>query len=149
MGNVYGISQPGFVSIIETPASDITLVAGVETNFMGSGLLVAPGPGSFFPFISGVAFISLGAAAPSALRLAFNISGGSNVDIYTVNPLLLVNLANLVVPFFLVGVTSGTIWTGAGSTVFCSGFSTTQSSTVRISGTKALVQLTRGIDTSP
>src|SRR5271155_3986879 len=101
MGNIWGTAQPGLIPAAVIPAGAVAL----------------PAPGAYAPLVMAVLTILLGATPPSALKIAFKLGSGSDVDSYVVEPALLVTLAELVIPVFLAGVQSPTAWVGSGSTL--------------------------------
>ena len=146
MGNIWGTAQPNFVSGKFVPAGDVALPAGTKTTIINPGSLIAPSAGAYYPLIAGVLAITLGAVAPSSLTIAFQLNAGSDVDTVIVPVLSLVALANIIMPFWLVGANSGSAWVGAGSAVTISALSAAQASTLRVSGSVAYLQLLRGLD---
>jgi len=126
--------------------ADVTLTAGSEITVITTGALVANNPGDYYPMIWLWLTIVLGAAAPSALQLAFKLGSGSDVDTFVIEPGLLVNLAELTIGVTLIGANSATAWQGSGSTINITGKATTQAATAKFVGSRAIVALMRGPD---
>lgn len=146
MGNSWGtqLSQP--LAGTYVPASDTSCPAGTATTVVTTGAITTQFAGTFAPKLDGVLVILLGGTAPSALTVKFILGSGSAVDTYTVEPGLLVNSAELVVPIFLVGTSSDSAWAGAGSTINVQVTATGQAVTCKKVGSRILVQLSRGPD---
>ena len=148
MGNIYGVATPGYLwaSYGCAGGADVTLTSSTEVTWSTTGAISAPGPGDYFPVIWGALVNYLGAAAPTALVIAFKIGSGSDVATYTVDPGQLVNSAKIVVPFCLVGVNSGSAWVASGSTINVTANGTGQASTAKNVGSWVMVALIRGPD---
>jgi hypothetical protein len=146
MGN-WGVAQPDLAAasfVTAGPGSDVAVSSSTATTVITTGALVALAPGPWYPLIWGVLTIVLGGTAPSALTAKFILGAGSAVDTYTVEPALLVNSAELVVPILLVGVNSATAWNGADSTINLQVTATGQAGTVKGVGSRMIVGLFRG-----
>lgn len=146
MPNLYGVANPLPLPAVYSPASDTTCSAGSETTVITSGAIAQTLNGSSYPRIDGVLTILLGGTAPSALVLAFKLGSGSDVDTYTVEPGLLVNSAELIIPLHLLGVSSATAWVGSGSTVNVTVNATGQAVTCKKVGSRAIIGIFRGSD---
>jgi len=148
MGNIYGVASPlALPQAYQTVgAADVTLAAGVETAFITTPAIAALNNGDYYPLILGMVTVVLGVAAPTALVFAFKLGAGSDVMTYTVEPGLLVNSAELVIPLVLVGLSSSTAWIGPGSIVNITGLATGQDVTAKFVGTSAIIALFRGPD---
>lgn len=146
MGNVYGIANPWFQCVAYTPGGTTNCPAGSETTIMTTGALVAPFPGDYYPIVWGLAIVTLGATAPSALTISARITGGSDFDSLGIQPLFLTNGATIQIPFFLVGANSPTAWVSPGSTIDITLFPTGQAVTKAATGNRYLFGLFRGPD---
>lgn len=146
MGNSWGTQLSSPLVGTYVPANDTTCNAGTATTVVTSGAITTQFPGAFAPILEGVLVILLGGTAPSALTIKFILGSGSAVDTYTVEPALLVNSAELVVPIFLVGTSSDSAWAGSGSTINVQVTATGQAVTCKKVGSRILVQLVRGPD---
>lgn len=146
MGNSWGAQQATPIPAAYSPASDTTCNAGTATTVVTTGALSTQFNGSFFPTLEGVLVILLGATAPSALTVKFILGAGSAVDTYTVEPALLTNNAELMVPIALVGASSDSAWAGSGSTINVQVTATGQAVTCKKVGSRIIVQLFRGPD---
>lgn len=146
MGNSWGaqLSQPSAGTFV--PSADTTCNAGTATTVVTTGAITTQFAGTFAPKLDGVLVILLGATAPSALTVKFILGAGSAVDTYTVEPGLLTNNAELMIPIFLVGTSSDSAWAGAGSTINVQVTATGQAVTCKKVGSRILVQLARGPD---
>ena len=146
MGNSWGVqlSQPSAGTFV--PASDTSCPSGTATTVVTSGAISTQFAGTFAPKLDGVLVILLGATAPSALTVKFILGAGSAVDTYTVEPGLLTNNAELMIPIFLVGTSSDSAWAGAGSTINVQVTAAGQAVTCKKVGSRILVQLARGPD---
>ena len=145
---IWGVADPTPAALVygTVAAGDVDCVAGTETTVITTGPLAGLSPGPYYPLILCALTVVLGAAAPSALQFAFRLGAGSDVDVYVVEPGLLVALAEFIVPVYLVGVNSASAWQGAGSTINITGLATTNDATVKFVGSRALVGLSRGPD---
>lgn len=146
---IWGVQQESLAAtkfVTAGPGSDVAVSSSTATTVITTGALAALDPGPYFPLIAGVLVIVLGGSAPSALTVKFILGAGSAVDTYTVEPGLLVNSAELVVPVFLVGVNSAVAWIGAGSTINLQVTATGQAVTVKGVGSRIIAQLLRGPD---
>jgi len=122
MGNSWGTNQ-GILAVTKMTADiNINCNPGVETNVLGIGGTADPLPtyadsnGNYQPVIAGVLTIVLGGTPPSSLVIGFRIGSAVDSDTYTVEPGLLEASAELVIPVFLIGVPSTTLWLSPGST---------------------------------
>jgi len=145
-GNVWGTSQPTPVPPVFVPAIDVDCVAGSETAAIPCTALLAISAGSYFALITGVLTIVLGATAPGALIVAALFNGGADFDSFTVEPGLLVNAAELVIPFAFVSPSAPGVFVGAGAEIDITVAPTGQDVTCKAVGSRALVQLVRGPD---
>jgi hypothetical protein len=127
-------------------AGDVTLTSSTEVTAITTGALVASGPGNYYPLITGLLTVVFGATAPSAFQIAFKLGSGSDVASFVVEPGLLTNLGELMIPFCFVGANSASAWLGSGSTINITGKGTGQASTAKNVGSYAVVQLLRGPD---
>ena len=147
-GSLYGIANPlAEPAIYGTPSgADVSLGAGTENTFITTGAIAALNRGMYYPSVALSVTILLGAMAPAALQFAMLLGSGSDVDVYVVEPGLLVALAELVIAIPLRGVLSGSAWVGSGSVVNLTYNATTNDITVKGVGTRALVSILRGPD---
>jgi hypothetical protein len=146
VANIYGIANnptPG-LSYGTIGAIDVTLTSSTEVNFISSGVLAANFEGDYWPLIIGCLTVVLGGAAPSAFKIAYRLGSGSDVASFTVEPGLLVNSAELVIPFCFAGPSSGSAWFPTGSTINITGKGTGQASTAKAVGSYAVVLLLPG-----
>lgn len=146
MGNIYGIANPVPTPAIYVPSGDVTCGAGTAVTVVTSGALAALNSGYYYPTIVGVLTLLLGGTAPSAITIKFILGSGSAVDTYTVEPGLLVNSAELLVPVTLVGVSSQTAWIGSGATINVQVTATGQAVTCKAVGSRLLISLNRAGD---
>jgi hypothetical protein len=146
MANIFGIATQVTlpVSYGTVAGADVTLTSSTEVTVITTGVLVSTFQGDYFPLIFGVFTVVLGATAPSAFVIAFKLGAGSDVATWTVEPALLVNAAELVIPFFFVGANSASAWFPTGSTINITAKGTGQASTAKFVGSKALVALVEG-----
>jgi hypothetical protein len=146
MGNTYGVANPTPTPLVYVPANDVTCTSSTATTVVTSGALTALDGGFYYPLLQGLLTILLGATAPSALTVKFILGAGSAVDTYTVEPALLVNSAELVIPIVLVGTSSATSWSGVGSTINVQVTGTGQATTCKKVGSRLLITLLRAGD---
>ena len=146
MGNPYGCNLSVPLPALYAPSGDVACPSGTETTVITTGALSATTAGLYYPYISGVLTVYLGATAPSALVIAFKIGAGAHVASFVVDPGQLVNSAKVVLPFVLVGANSGTAYGGAGSTINITLKGTGQDTTCKQVGSVAFVALQRGPD---
>jgi hypothetical protein len=146
---IYGVANPlpaAAVYVTAGPGSDVAVSSSTATTVITTGALTALNAGPYYPLLQGVLVIVLGGTAPSALTVKFILGAGSAVDTYTVEPALLANSAELVIPFFLAGVNSASAWIGSGSTINLQVTATGQAVTVKGVGSRMIAQLLRGPD---
>lgn len=132
--------------------ADVTIVAGTATTGIHSQAagtavpLIQTNPIDVYALIQGVLTILLGATAPSALVISYATTSGTPIDSYTVEPALLVNSAELVIPIFLIGPLSSTLFGGAGKDPLIQVLATGQNVTVKKVGSRAIFQLLLGVE---
>jgi hypothetical protein len=80
------------------------------------------------------------------MTIKFILGAGSAVDTYTVEPALLVNLAELMIPILLLGAVSASAWQGAGATINVQVTAIGQAVICLKVGSRLLFELLRGID---
>src|SRR5271154_6135768 len=146
MGNQYGVANPIPTPTVYVPSGDVTCTSSTAVTVVTSGALAALGSGYYYPTISGVLTLLLGASPPSACTVKFILGSGSAVDTYTVEPGLLTTLAELMVPINLVGLSSASAWLGSGATVNVQVTATGQAITCKAVGSRLLIALNRGGD---
>lgn len=146
MGSIYGVANPLALPAAYTPTGDTTLTAGVETTFITTGAITAASPGFYYPVIWLTVAIAFGAGAPGALTFAFKLGAGADVDSFAIAPADFIINETHVYAVCLVGANSGTAWVGSGSTINITGLGTTNNSTAKQTGSRAVVALFRGPD---
>lgn len=130
---------------------DVTANAGAWTTAIKSQSggtavpLISAAAFDCYPLIQGFLVVLLGAAAPSALVLGYALATGTELATYTVAPGLLVNLAELVIPFFFVGPLGTGTFKPPGANPLIEVNPTGQNVTVKKVGSQALFQLAPGI----
>jgi hypothetical protein len=142
----WGVAAPLALPAVYVPANDTSCTSSTATTVITTGALAALDNGDYYPLIWGVLTILLGGTAPSALTVKFILGSGSAVDTYTVEPALLVNSAELVIPIVLVGANSASAWAGSGSTINVQVTATGQAVTCKKVGSRLLVALFKGPD---
>jgi hypothetical protein len=145
--STWGVAKPLPLPAVYIPANDVTCNSSTATTAITTGALSALDNGNYYPLILGVITILLGGTAPSALTIKFILGAGSAVDTYTVEPALLVNSAELVIPIALIGANSATSWSGSGSTINVQITATGQAVTCKKVGSRLIVALFCGPDT--
>jgi len=145
---IWGVADPiPLPTVNETVGgADVVTVPTAETPVITTAAIAAFNPGPYFPIVEGLLTIVLGAMAPASLQISFNLNGGSDVDSFVVEPGLLVALAELIVPIFLLGTNSPTAWQGAGSVVNITVLTPDNAVTVKFVGSRAIVGIMRGPD---
>jgi hypothetical protein len=132
--------------------ADVTCTAGtavtaIHSQSAGSAVpLQMVNRFDVYPLIMGVLTLLLGGTAPSALVISYATVSGTAILSYTVEPGLLVNSAELVVPFFLVGPVSSTLYTTAAVDPLVQVTATGQAVTAKKVGSMAIFQLVPGVD---
>jgi hypothetical protein len=142
----WGVAEPLALPAVYVPASDTTCASSTATTVVTTGAIAALDNGNYYPLLLGVLTVLLGATAPSALTVKFILGAGTAVDTYTVEPALLVNAAELVIPITLVGANSASAWAGSGSTINVQVTPTGQAVTCLKVGSRILAALFRGPD---
>lgn len=131
---------------------DVTLTAGsavtaIHSQSGGTGVpLIQTNAFDCYPIIMGVLVIVLGAAAPSAMVISYATTAATAIASYTVEPGLLVNLAELVIPIFFVGPLSNSLYTGTGKDPLIQVVCTGQAATLKHVGSQAIFQLALGVE---
>jgi hypothetical protein len=145
--SIWGVARPGITPAVLIPASDTSCPSATETTVITtSSALVAGFAGDFYPLIQGVLVILLGGTAPSALVIGARLGSAADFDSYTVEPALLTNSAELVIPLALVGVNSATAWSPTGAVVNITVNPTGQTVTCKKVGSRAIITLGTGPD---
>jgi len=99
-----------------------------------------------YPIIQGLLTIVLGATAPSALVISYATTAGTAIDSFTVEPGLLVNSAELMIPIFLIGPLSSSLYLAPGKDPLIQVAPTGQAVTVKQVGSRAVFQLVLGVE---
>lgn len=99
-----------------------------------------------YPLIMGVLNIVLGATPPSALVISYATTSGTPIASYTVEPGLLVTLAELLIPIFFVGPVSENLYTGAGTDPLIQVTTPDNDVTCTQVGSQAIFQLVLGVE---
>lgn len=149
MGNIYGVATPIAVPLVTGPGSDVACPAATETNVIANIIAAALTLGSYYPLVSGVLVITMGATPPTALVIAARIGAAADFATYTVSTLFLTANANVAFPFTLIGANSSSAFVGASVTVNVSVNPTAQAVTTRVAGSYSVLQLFRGPDLIP
>ena len=133
-----------------TGAADVTCTAGAFVSCLSVGgaatALVQATSQDFIAAIRGVMVFTLGATAPTALQIIYATTAGTAIDTYTVTPTLLVNSAVIVIPIFLLGAASSTLFGGSGATPLVQAKATTTACTMTAVGSVALFSMGLGND---
>ena len=143
----YGTANPGPTPAIYAPANDVTLTAGSEVLAITTTSALVGIPGlSYIPVILGLACITMGGTASSALTLAARYSGGSDFATQVIPAGVLVNSAVLTLAVCLVGASvdaaaDGTI---GGAAIEITGHTVTQAATWTKIGTQLTILLLPG-----
>lgn len=149
MGRSWGTNLMPGNPVKLTLATDTSCPAGSGTVVLDSGaspLLKAGAAGGFFGVVDLVLAITLGAAAPSALSIALNLTtAGAGQDSYAVPVGLLANLAVLLISCSLFVPNSGSIWYPTGDRLQIAVTPTGQAVTVTAIGTRGLFTLPQGV----
>jgi len=146
MANIYGAADnpylPGSYGCVS--GADVTLTSSTKVTFITTGTILTNIRADYYPLITGLLTVVLGGTAPSAFVIGFQIGSGSSVGTFTVEPALLTNSAELMIPFCFVGANSASAWFPTGSTINITAQGTGQASTAKNVGTYAVVQLIKG-----
>lgn len=132
--------------------ADVTLTAGstVTTIQSQSGGVAVPliqtNAFDVYPVIMGALAILMGAAAPTAMVISYATTAGTAIASYTVPPAFLTNSATQIIPFFLVGPLSSTLYTNAGKNPLIQVNCTTNAATLKAVGSQALFFLMLGVE---
>lgn len=128
------------------PGADIPCPSNIETLAFQSNTWIAPAGASCYPWLIASMLFTLGATAPSALQIIFQIAGSTTLNTYLVAPALLVNSAVLQVNFQGLGVSSRATWRGSGNSIGVQVTPTGQPVTVTAVGTSYFTGLSLGTD---
>jgi hypothetical protein len=132
--------------------ADVAVTAGVTTTAIHSqsgGVavpLIQTNPIDCYPIIWGNLAILLGATPPTALVISYATVSGTAIASYTFPPALLLANATAMVPIFLVGPLSATLYTGAGKDPLVQVNATGQAVTVKAVGSAAIFELVLGVE---
>jgi hypothetical protein len=124
-----------------------TTVTAIHSQSGGTGVpLAAINAFDTYPLIMGVLNFVLGATPPTSLVISYATTSGTAIASYTVEPGLLIALAELVIPIFFVGPASHSLYTGAGKDPLIQVHSAGQASTCTKVGSQAIFQLVLGVE---
>jgi hypothetical protein len=148
VANLYGVANapglPIFYNCIG--AADVVCNAGAETNFIDTGLIVAPSLGYFYAMAWLAVVVSTGVGAPSSINFALRVNNGADQSNVGLNSAFLTPSTNSIFYYPLLGTPSQTVWQGGGAHVQLSASCTTNAITVRYPGTWCLIGLFRAPD---
>jgi len=143
----FGVDDRGISPTLLTANADVTNTAGAFTTTLNSQSagtavpLIASVQDARVMVVQGVLTIVIGAVAPSALIITLATTAGTALDTYTVEPGLLVALAELYVPIFLTAVAAATLFAGAGANPLVQVKPTGQATTTKAVGSRAIFTL--------
>jgi hypothetical protein len=152
MGIPWGTNLSTIAPAKLTANGDVTLTAGawvtgIHSQSGGSAVpLIFDANFDVIPVIIGAVTVLLGGTAPTALELAYATTAGTPIDTYTVEPGLLVDSAELIIPFMFVGPQAILFWSGVGVDPLIQLKATTTAATLKHVGSQAYFQLQVGID---
>jgi hypothetical protein len=133
-----------------TAAADVTCTADATVTALSAGgaagALAQATNQDFIARISGVMTFVLGASAPTALTITYATTAGTPIDTYVVEPGLLVDSAEIVIPIYLLGVSSSSLFAGAGATPLVQVLSATNPCTLKAIGSRAIFSMGLGND---
>jgi hypothetical protein len=142
--SIWGVSNAFPLPRKVIPAGDVVLASGVETVIATVAALSAPRGGNAYPRCDLSLYVTLGAAAPSALVIAARVVGGADFDTFAVPPALLVNSATIYVSCFLIGTSARDVWQNPGQAIEITGKATAQAATALLSGFSGLTGIHPG-----
>jgi hypothetical protein len=100
--NLYGVANPlplpVFAGMIG--ATDIVCPAGAETNVIALPTNVPISQGIYYPAVSGVLWVTLGATPASQVTVGARIGAGADFFANAYNTIPLVASATIMIPFF-------------------------------------------------
>jgi hypothetical protein len=100
--SIWGVNQALATPVITTATSNVSCPAGQETNVLQASLFSTTQGLDVYLECATEMVITLGATAPTALAINVRAGSGSDVDTFTVPPVLLVANANLILSPVLV-----------------------------------------------
>jgi len=144
-GNIYGVAFPA-VHAVQQAGTTTSLVAGTETVFITNANIGAVTQGNWYVMAFCTAIILMGATAPTALKFALTLNGGSDNQTYTVNPNTLVASTYQTYSFVICSNSSATVFWPSVVTVAITGLASTTAATSQAAGTQAQFLLCRSAD---
>jgi hypothetical protein len=147
--SINAIGNSAIAPTLISPGGNVTLLAGTETTIVATAATLIGVPGmNYIPIVLGCFAGLFGAAAPTALVIAFRYAGGADLDTQTIDTGELAINATIEIPIVLVGANvraqgNGNIGSGA---IQVTGLSTTQATTARGTSCKFAVILLPGPD---
>jgi hypothetical protein len=135
-----------------TANADVTLTAGtavtaVHSQSGGTSVpLIQTNHFDVYPILMGVLTIVLGATPPSAVVISYATTSGTAIASFTVEPGLLTASAELMIPIFLAGPLSSSLYVGTGVDPLIQVNCTGQAATAKKVGSQVLFQLVPGVE---
>ena len=148
----WGTDLSTIAPTILNATGDVTLTAGTAVTAIHSQAggtpvpLIQTGHFDVYPYIAGVLTIVLGGTEPYAMVISYATTSGTAIDSYTVEPGLLVAHAELVIPIFLIGPVSSSLYGGAGQDPLIQVKCTGAAATAKAVGSRAIFQLLLGVE---
>lgn len=148
----WGADLSGFplTKLIATGGADVTCTGGSVVTAMSVGgvasALVQATQQDFIPFILGALAFDLSATPPTALTITYATTAGTAIDTFVVDPGLLVLSTSIIVPIFLTGPSSQSLFAGAGATPLIQVLSATNDCTLLAAGSRAFIMQFLGND---
>ena len=148
----WGADLSGFplTQLIATGGADVTCTGDATVTAMSVGgiasALVQATAQDFIPFIMGALAFDLSATPPTALTITYATTAGTPIDTFVVDPGLLVLSTSIVVPLFLSGPSSASLFGGAGATPLIQVLSATNDCTLLAAGSRAFIMQLLGND---
>lgn len=140
----WGTALQGHAPVYLNANADVTNTAdatttGIHSQSGGTAVkLAVDSPDPWILLVTGVLTILCGATKPNALVISIATTDGTPISSYTVEPGLLANNAELVIPFAFFIPASTTLWAGAGTDPLIQVAPTAQATTTKKVGSSAL-----------
>ena len=149
MPNLVGVAAPStaplFVGV--TPFADVNCPAGAQTTFLTFSNVVASSPGVYYPLVTVMLSVGMGATVPNPLIITCQTNGGSNWSTQpNANFSILAANGNYFFNWPIPGPPSEVVFRSPGATITVSLTASGQPVTVRASGTFGSLMLIRATD---
>lgn len=148
----WGTDLSGIAPTVLNANADVVAGAGAWSTAIlsqAAGVavpLIQRSNNDFYPFITGVLAVLVGAGAPTVLQISYALVSGTPLSTVNVAVAALIATNTVLVPFALKGPLSQSAYGGAGATPLIEVNPTTNGVTVKAVGSSAIFQLLVGVE---